>query len=141
MNASALGQQGTQLFLDNYGKERDNQIRSMFFAPQMASLDYQDFTKLAEVGAQNEALDQEKLADAIARWDYEQNARRNSVAGYMNLIQGNYGGQTSGSSTSDSSGGGGFSPNILGGVGGLLSSSFLGINPMMGFMGGLLGGI
>ncbi len=111
--ASQLGQQGTETFLANISKERDNQIKSMLFAPQMASLDYQDISKLAEVGAQKESLQQQNLADQIARYDYGQNAQNQQLIQYMNLIQGNYGGESSGTSTSNLGGGGGGS--FLGG--------------------------
>jgi hypothetical protein len=139
MQAASLGQQGTGTFLDNIGRERDNQIRSMMFAPQMASLDYQDIGKLAEVGAQKEALDQQKISEDIARFDYNQNSKAVQLAKYMNLVQGNYGGESYGQTTADVSGGGSssFSPNIMGGLGGMLMSSSLGVNPMMGLLSGL----
>ncbi len=137
MQAAQLGQQGTDTFLANVGRERENQMRGMMFAPQMASLDYQDFGKLAEVGAQKEALNQENLAEQIARYDYGQNAKNNQLMQYMNLIQGNYGGQSSSTSTSSGSGGGSGGPNIMGGVSGLMMSQSLGISPVMGLLGGL----
>jgi hypothetical protein len=137
LQAAQTANTSNQSYLDMLSKERENQIRSMLFAPQMASLDYQDYSKLGEVGSQRETLDQQKLADQIARWDYQQNAARNSAAGYMNLIQGNYGGQTVGTSNSDVASGGGGGMNIMGGVGGLLASSMLGVNPIVGLLGGL----
>lgn len=134
LQAGQLGQQGTEILLGNLAKERENQNRSMLFAPQMAGLDYQDYSKLAEVGAQKEQLEQEKLADQIARYDYEQNARGVQLAKYMNLVQGNYGGQSYGSSTSDLSGGG-----SSGGGGGFLGSVGL-LAPLL-FGGGGGGGL
>lgn len=138
--ASQLGQQGTQTYLDSIRGERDNQIRSMLFAPQMASLDYQDISKLAEVGAQKEQLSQEQLADQIARYDYAQNAEKSDLAKYMNLVQGNYGGQSYGTSTSElSGGGGGGGMNFLGSSLGLLS--LLGGGGGGGLIGALFGGL
>ncbi len=134
--AGQMGQEGTKTFLDSASKERDNQIRSMLFAPQMASLDYQDISKLAEVGAQKESFSQENLADQIARYDYSQNSDINNLMRYMNLVQGNYGGSSTGSSTSDLSGGGGGGGNFLGSTLGLLSMFGGG-----GGFGGLLGGL
>jgi hypothetical protein len=137
MNAAQMGQQGTDMFLSNVGRERENQMRGMMFAPQMASLDYQDTAKLAEVGAQRESLNQQQLAESIARHDYEQNAKNQQLMQYMNLIQGNYGG-TGTSISSGGASGGGKNP-ILGGLGGLASSYVLGTNPMAGLAMGLLG--
>jgi hypothetical protein len=135
LQAGQLGQQGTQMLMDKLGTERENQIRSMLFAPQMASLDYQDISKLAEVGAQQEQIEQEKLAEQIAKYDYGQNARASQLAKYMNLVQGNYGGQSYGTSTADLSGGSSSGSNFLGMGAGLLSPLLFG----SGSMGGLLG--
>jgi hypothetical protein len=139
LQAGQLGQQGTQLLMDNLSKERENQIRSMLFAPQMASLDYQDISKLAEVGAQKEQLSQEQLADEIARYDYGQNARQAQLAKYMNLVQGNYGGESYGTSTSnlDGGGGGGGGMGAMGMLAPLLFGGFGG----GGLLGGLFGGL
>lgn len=141
LTAANSANTSNQSYLDMLSQERENQIRSMLFAPQMASLDYQDYSKLAEVGAQREALDQQNLYDQIARWDYEQNQKRNSAAGYMNLVQGNYGGQSTGTSTSNmagNSGGGGMGLNFMGGLGGLLAAPLMGMNPLMGLLGGII---
>jgi hypothetical protein len=138
LQAGQLGQQGTQMLMENLGKERDNQIRSMLFAPQMASLDYQDISKLAEVGAQKEQIESEKLAEQIARYDYGQNSRQQQLAKYMNLVQGNYGGSSSGTSTSSLDGGGGGGGSFLGSVGMLAPLLFGGGG---GLFGGLLGGL
>lgn len=125
LNAAQLAQQGTQTFLNSVNNERDNQIRSMLFAPQMANLDYQNIGALAQVGAQKEDQSQQNLADQIARWDYAQNQQQNMAAQYMNLIQGNYGGTTSSSSNTNAVNPGFDWTGALTGVGGILASSLL----------------
>jgi hypothetical protein len=137
-NQQALAQ--TQARSDAIGRERDNVIRSMLFAPQMADRDYQNIAKLAEVGAQREDMDQQRLAEDIARWDYGQSAKQNQLLQYMNAIQGNYGSNTSQVSKVNDGSNSGLN-SILGGVGGLLGASSLGISPIMGLLGGALGGI
>ncbi len=126
-------------FAEQYQQERANQMRSLFFAPQIAEQDYNDYARLAAVGAQQESLEQEYLADEIARHDFEQMIPTRNLFDYMNLIQGNYGGTTT--STGQQSGqtfyrGGG------GGIGGLgLGLSLLGSVFGGGGGGGLLGGL
>lgn len=130
-------------FADQYSQERTNQLRAMMFAPQVAESDYSDIGKLAAVGAQKEAMDQENLSDQIARHDYEQSVDQRQLQEYMNLIQGQYGGTTTTTSPlqqqyyQGSSGG-----NILGtaltGVG-LLGSLFGGGGG--GGFGGILGSL
>src|SRR5690606_4010591 len=83
-NQQALQQ--TQARSDAVGRERDNVIRSMLFAPQMAQLDYEDINRLAQVGAQREDMSQQQLAEDIARWDYGQTAKQNQLLQYMNAI-------------------------------------------------------
>jgi hypothetical protein len=81
-------------FANQYGQERENQMRSMFFAPQIAAQDYQDIGMLADVGAQREGLSQQQLAADIDKFNYNENLQRNKLADYMGLIQGNYGGSS-----------------------------------------------
>jgi hypothetical protein len=50
---------------------------------------------LAGVGADQRALEQAKLDDAVARWEWEQSLPATRLAQYMSMVQGNYGGQSS----------------------------------------------
>lgn len=132
----------TDAFAEQYQQERANQMRSLFFAPQIAEADYNDYSRLAAVGAQKESLQQEYLADQIARHDFEQMIDTKNLFDYMNLIQGNYGGTTT--STGQQSGqtfyrGG---DSGMGGIGmglSLLGSIFGGGGG--GLLGGLFGGL
>lgn len=136
--ASQYGQE-RQLQQNAFQNERENQMRSMFFAPQVAQQDYDDFSRIAQVGAARESLDQQKLQEQIARWDYGQNAYQDQLARYMGLIQGNYGGTTSGTSTisnqlAEESGG---NP-LLSGLGGAATGFSIG-GPWGAAVGGGLG--
>lgn len=94
LNQTAIAKAFGDAYADQYGAERTNQMRAMMFAPQVAESEYNDYSKLASVGAQNEALQQEKLADQVARHDFSQTVAQRQLQEYMNLINGNYGSQT-----------------------------------------------
>jgi hypothetical protein len=127
-------------FAGQYGNERENQLRSMFFAPQVAGLDYDNISKLAEVGAQKETLGQEQTAEDIARYDFNQNARQQQVSDFLNMIQGNYGGTNS--QTAQVNGGRSGLGSALGGaLQGASAASIFGLNPFLGGGLGLLGGL
>lgn len=133
---------GQNRALSAWNTERDNQIKGMMFAPQLAQADYQDIASLSEVGTARENYAQELLNADIDKYNYEASRPSTALQNYANLIQGNYG--MSGSSTSSGSAGRG---NPLGGVvsGGALGAG-LGlmsggtINPWVSAgVGGLLG--
>lgn len=93
--AAGLGSQSNQALMSSIGAERENQLRGTMFAPQMANQDYTDISKLAEVGAQKESLQQQQLQSNIDRYNFGQNTDLNKLQNYMGLIQGNYGGTSS----------------------------------------------
>lgn len=94
LNQEAQTRAIADAFADQYGAERTNQQRAMMFAPQVAASEYDDYGKLAAVGAQNEAFQQEQLADQVARHDFGQSVKQRQLQEYMNLINGNYGSNT-----------------------------------------------
>jgi hypothetical protein len=83
------------------GLDRMGQAASM--APTFAANDYTDLAALESVGQQKQQLAQQELGDATARWDYYQQLPYNKLGDYMNLVQGNYGGTTTGSTKTPSS--------------------------------------
>ncbi len=97
--ASALSDTAGQLAFQNYGEERGNQIRGMLFAPQLAQQDYFDAAKLAEVGSLRESLQQQAIDEARARHDFAQMEPWQRLGLYNQLIQGNYGGQSTTTTT------------------------------------------
>lgn len=94
-----LGDAIGALAYQNYGDERTNQMRGMLFAPQMANQDYFDIAKLAEVGGIREDQTQAQINQDIARHDFEQMEPWQRLGLYNAMIQGNYGGSGSGTST------------------------------------------
>lgn len=131
----------------NYNDERTRQTQGMMFAPSLANADYNDISKLADVGAQREGMAQAQTNADIAKYNYEANLPNNWLSQYMNIIQGQYGG--SGTSTQSqpyyqnrlASGAGGA---LGGGLLGASSAGSLGIDPAIAALmgaggGGLLG--
>lgn len=152
---TAMTQALSDSFANQYSGARQNQMQSMLFAPSMANQDYTDISKLAEVGSQREALSSENMQDAINRYyandPYTQTQQKLNT--YANLIQGNYGGTTSGSQTSPLYRGNSTSGLLGGALGGASLASSLGASTAgaglagpwglaLGAVGGgLLGGI
>jgi len=133
-------------FADQYGQERTNQLRAMMFAPQVAEMDYNDIGKLAAVGAQKEALQQETLADQVARHDFDQSVKQRQLQEYMNLVQGNYGSTTTQTSPAPQTYSNRGSGMLGGALMGMKGASMFGtaaspIGPVGLGMGGLLGGL
>jgi len=123
----------------NYEAERGRQMAAAGAAPGFAAQDYGDIASLSEVGSAREALSQEQLADQIARFNFEQGEPTNRLAQYMNLIQGQYGGNSTQSMVSSAPRGQGASP-LLSGLGGGLAGaglgSMAGFDPLYGAIGG-----
>tara|TARA_B100001093_G_scaffold298234_1_gene284376 strand:+ start:1727 stop:2557 length:831 start_codon:yes stop_codon:yes gene_type:complete len=70
--SDSLGRLANQVYGDQFNRERALQAQTMMTAPQLGEMDYNDISRLAQVGADRESIDQTKLQDAIARFDYEQ---------------------------------------------------------------------
>ena len=124
-------------FANQYSQERQNQLRSMEYAPQAAQADYNDLKALAAVGQQREGQTQSAIDEAMARHDYNQNAPWELLARYMNAIQGTYGGEELRQGFEARNKGAGVLGGALGG--GYLGSQIGG--PWGGAIGGVLGGL
>lgn len=110
------------LAYQNYGDERSKQMQAGALAPQAANQDYYDIAKLAEVGAARENLGQEQINEDIARFEFEQMAPWEQLGLYNQMIQGNFGGTTTGTAA----GGNNRSSIGAGVLGGGLSGAGLG---------------
>lgn len=103
LHAESLGTglaRGAAPYLSNlYQQERGYQENAANRAPGLAREDYFDIGQLANVGAQREAKAQEGMQDSVSRWNFGQSEPTNRLAQYMNLIQGNYGGTSTGTQT------------------------------------------
>ena len=103
LHAEALGRgvsRGMAPYLfGEYGRERGIMEGAAARAPGLAREDYYDPAKLGQVGAARESKAEEGLAEEIARFNFGQQEPTNRLAQYMNLIQGNYGGTSTASTT------------------------------------------
>jgi len=104
-------------FAGQYAGERQNQMRSMLFAPEIANQDFENISKLAEVGTAKEQLAQQHLTSDIDRFNFNQSSPWSELSDYLGMIQGTYGGSTT---TTQPKQGGGWA-SLAGGGLGLLS--------------------
>lgn len=124
-------------FASQYGNERENQLRAMFFAPQMAQMDYNDLSALAGVGAQREGQVQSQIDEDMWRHEAQQSMPWELLAKYADLIHGSYGANQTNTTQ-------GFRGNRGAGIlGGALSGASAGsaFGPWGAGIGGILGGI
>lgn len=134
--AGAIG----NAFAGLYGQERTNQMAAAGMAPvvdqQFQNMRNQNTDRLANVGNMEENLNQQNINNDISKYDYNSNARRNSILAYMNGIQGNYGGTTTGNVPN--TGTSGWMRYLMGAGGGALQGSAMGGGAGAG-IGGILG--
>jgi|TARA_R100000329_G_scaffold41604_1_gene38813 hypothetical protein len=136
--ADSLGRLANEVYSDQFNRERDAMINTMSTAPTLGAADYQDIERLAQVGADKEALANAKLQDAINRFDFEQQKPFIKLNEYLGALGANV--PTTTVETQpvfrDRVSG------LLGGAGaGINIASQLGLSPMAGAIGGgLLGG-
>jgi hypothetical protein len=112
---TSIAQALSDSFANQYSNERENQLRGTLLAPQIASQDYTDISKLAEVGQQREQLSAQQLQDQINRFNYYQNLPQQKLQQYAGLVNGNYGNTT-------------------------VQTQALSRNPVAGALGGAIGG-
>jgi len=126
-----------KLFQDRMERERTRQQAAMGAAPAFAQADYDDFNRLASVGAAREGQSQSAIDEAMARHAFGQTEPSERLARYMSLLQGNYGGSTTSQNPYFR---GNRGAGILGGaLGGAGAGAPFG--PWGAGIGGLLGGI
>ena len=141
--ADSLGDLANQVYGDQYNRERALQAQTMMTAPQLGAMDYDDIAKLQAVGAEKESLEQAKLQDAIARYDFQQQKPYMKLAQYLGSLGANVPMTTAQTQPVFRNTGAGLlggalaGANIAGQIGG---NSMFG-NPLYGAIGGgLLGG-
>lgn len=81
---AALG----DLAYKNYDDERGRMLNAQMFAPQMATADYQDIAKLAEVGAIQEDLTQQRLNEQKQASDFDQMEPWQRLGLFANMVNG-----------------------------------------------------
>lgn len=89
---TALGRQisdmASQMAYQNYAAERDNQMRGMLFAPEMANQDYRDISMLGLAGAGFDEYNQQQIDADKARYDYNANKDMQWLQNYIGLLGG-----------------------------------------------------
>lgn len=89
--AEELGNLSNQLYGQNYMAERANMQNALMAAPQMAQTDYDDIMRLRQVGAEREGLQEAALADAMNRYQYQQQLPYEKLRAYQGATGGSYG--------------------------------------------------
>ena len=137
--ARELADSQNRLFADNFAAERQRQFDAVQLAPQLAQADFDDISRLGQVGAAREDLEMAKVQDAIARFDFEQQRPFLKLREYLGTLGANVPTTTVSTQPVFRNTGAG----LLGGAlaGARLGGMVQGINPMYGAIGGgLLGG-
>ena len=82
----AMGDVSSGMAEQNYRGERDNQIRGMLFAPELAQQDYFDINQLGTAGSMLDQQNQRTINDDVNKYNYEQNAPQAHLSSYMGLL-------------------------------------------------------
>ena len=131
-----MGDIASQIYGGAYEQERQRQLQAAQLAPQLAALDYADIGQLAQVGQQREALEEAKLADAMQRFQFEQQKPYTKLREYLASI----GAPTSQQTVSQQPIYRNLGANLLGGA--LGGAQLAGLVPgMTGGMGAIGGGL
>ena len=82
----SLGDIASQIYGGAYQQERARQLQAAQLAPQLAQQDYADITRLAQVGQSREGLQEAALADAMQRFQFEQQKPYTKLREYLASI-------------------------------------------------------
>lgn len=77
-----------------YQQGRTNQLQASALAPQANSLPYSNIAQLANAGSALDQYNQNLINANVQRYNYEANLPYNSLANYIGLTGGSYGGTT-----------------------------------------------
>lgn len=91
--AEAIGDTTANIYSNAYGQGLNTFSQTMSQAPAIAGLLGAPAETMSSVGAQERAMEQAKINEDIARWQYEQNLPYTKLAEFSNLIRGPFGGQ------------------------------------------------
>jgi hypothetical protein len=137
--ARSLGNLSNEVYGDQYNRERANMVNATQLAPQLGEMDYNDISRLQQVGNARESIEQTKLQDAISRFDYEQQKPYLKLNQYLGALGANVPQNTLSTQPVFRNTGAG----LLGGAftGANIAGQIDGMNPLYGAIGGgLLGG-
>lgn len=91
LNDSLTNMAGNMAY-QNYSGERENQMRGMLFAPQLAQQDYYDINQLGAVGSIREQQLQNLINADVERYNYNTNAPWTRTQDYIQTLAGAPGG-------------------------------------------------
>jgi len=133
--ANALASQAGQLGYQSYEAERGRQQQALGIAPGLAAQDYSDIGQLAQVGQATEAYQQAALADALQRFNFQQQQPYSNLQSFLSAAYGAPMGQQTVQPT--------YSNPLAGALGGALVGSKLGaaVTPLGPVAGAALGGL
>lgn len=94
MQNKAYGDSLNTLAGNLYTQGRTNQLQAAAIAPQTQAMPYTDISQLANAGATQDAYNQSQINAGVNEYNYNQNLPYNSLANYLGLTSGNYGGSS-----------------------------------------------
>ena len=89
-----VGDISSQMAYDNYSAERDNQIKGMLFAPDLANQDYIDINALGQAGQGYDSYNQSLIDADLQKYNYNQSKDWNYLNDYIGLLNGAVGGSS-----------------------------------------------
>jgi len=130
-----MAAQAGQLGYQSYEAERGRQQQALGIAPGLAAQDYADIGQLAQVGQATEGYQQAALADAIQRFNFQQQQPYSNLQSFLSAAYGAPMGQQTIQPT--------YSNPLAGALGGALVGSRLGasVTPLGPVAGAALGGL
>jgi len=84
--ARALGDVAGDISYRDYSAERERQQSALNYAPEMAQADYADIAQLGSVGVAREGQAQKSIDDAMARYEYAQEAPFTALGQYSDFL-------------------------------------------------------
>lgn len=112
----------SRMSLNAYDSGMENSMRALALAPQTTQMVMAPGQILDSIGNQNRAFQQALIDAEMAKWNFTQNAPTNNLVNYQNLITGNYGGTSTGTSTAPVA----RTNPLMGGLGGAAQGAVIG---------------
>lgn len=84
----------SEIYGSAYQQERQNMLQALNLAPAFSEAAWGDISRLAEVGAEKQQMEQALINEQIARHEFEQMEPWERLANYLNMISGEMGGVT-----------------------------------------------
>jgi hypothetical protein len=82
------------MYTNAYNQAQQRAVQTAGLYPSIMSAPLSMYGALGDIGAQRRALTQATMDADMARYQYQATAPQQALANYMNMIQGNYGGQS-----------------------------------------------